>query len=47
MMVFIVQSERECQMGYLRVRSISKRFRFFNPGHIIVSLSFCLIFLLL
>ena len=31
-------------MGYLRVRSISKRLRFFNPGHIIVSLSFCLFF---
>ena len=25
MMVFIAQSERECQVGYLRVRFISKR----------------------
>ena len=36
-MVFIAQFERECQVGYLRVRFISKRLRFSNPNHIIVS----------
>ena len=44
MMVFIVQSEKKCQVGYLRVRSISKRFRFLKPDHIIVSLPFCPLF---
>ena len=34
-------------MGYLRVRFISKRLRFFNPDHIIISLSFCLFFFFL
>ena len=28
-------------MGYLRVRFPSKRLRFSNPNHIIISLSFC------
>ena len=41
MMVFIAQFERECQVGYLRVRFISKRLRFSNPNHIIVSRWFC------
>ena len=40
-MVFIVQSERECQVGYLRVRFLSKILRFSNPNYIIISLSFC------
>ena len=47
-MVFIAQSERECQVGYLRVRFISKRLRdfFFNPNHIIIFLSLFFFFLL-
>ena len=40
-MVFIVQSEKECQVGYLRVRLLSKILRFSNPNYIIISLSFC------
>ena len=32
-------SERESQVGYLRVRFLSKRFRLFNPDHVITSLS--------
>ena len=46
-MVFIAQSERECQVGYLRVRFISKRLRdfFFKPNLIIISLSLCIFFL--
>ena len=39
-MAFIVQSERESQVRYLKVRFLSKRFRFFNPNHVIISLSF-------
>ena len=38
-MAFIAQSERESQVGYLKVRFLSKRFRFFNPNHVIISLS--------
>ena len=41
MMVFIAQSERECQVGYLRVRFLSKILRFSNPNYIIIFLSFC------
>ena len=40
-MAFTAQSERESQIGYLRVRFLSKRFRFFNPDHVIISLSLC------
>ena len=40
-MVFIVQFERECQVGYLRVRFLSKILRFSNPNYIIIYLSFC------
>ena len=40
-MVFITRSERDCQVGYLRVRFLSKRLRFYNPNHIIIFLSFC------
>ena len=39
-MALIAQFERESQMGYLRVRFLSKRFRVFNPNHVIISLSF-------
>ena len=41
MMTYIVQPERESQVGYLRVRFLSKRFIFFNPNYVIISLSFC------
>ena len=41
MMVFITWYERDCQVGYLRVRFLSKRLRFYNPNHIIIFLSFC------
>ena len=40
-MVFITRSERDCQVGYLRVKFRSKRLRFYNPNHIIIFLSFC------
>ena len=40
-MAFIAQSERESPVGYLRVRFLSKKFRFSYLNHIIISLSFC------
>ena len=40
MMVSTVQPKRESQVGYLRVRSFSKRLRFFNPTLVAVSPSF-------
>ena len=43
MMAFTAPSERESQVGYLRVRFLSKRFIFFNPDHVIISLSFCVL----
>ena len=33
-------------MGYLKVRFLSKRFRFFNPNHVIISLSFCFLLMM-
>ena len=33
-------------MGYLKVRFLSKRFRFFNPNHVIISLSFCFLMMM-
>ena len=39
-MAFTAQSERESQIGYLRVRFLSNRFRFFNLDHVIISLCF-------
>ena len=41
MMAFPTPSERESQVGYLRVRFYSKRSRFFDPDHVIISLSSC------
>ena len=41
MMAFTASSERESQVGYLRVRFLSKRFRSFDPNNVIISLSFC------
>ena len=46
MMAFTAPSERESQVGYLRVRFLSKRFRFFNPNHVIISLSFCFLLMM-
>ena len=41
MMAFITPFERESQVGYLRIRFLCKRFRFFNPDHVIISLLSC------
>ena len=41
MMTFTAPSERESQVGYLRVRFLSKRFRSFDLKYVIISLSFC------
>ena len=46
MMAFTAQSERESQVGYLRVRFLSKRFRFFNPNHVIISISLCFLLMM-
>ena len=46
MMAFTAPSEREGQVGYLRVRLFSKRFRFFNPDHVIISLSSCFLLMM-
>ena len=46
MMAFIAPFERESQGGYLRVRFLSKRFRFFNPDHVIISLSSCFLLIM-
>ena len=46
MMAFIAQSERESQVGYLRVRFHSKKFRFFNPNHVIIVLSLCFLLMM-
>ena len=39
MMAFTALSKRETQVGYLKVRFLSNRFRFFNPDHVIISFS--------
>ena len=46
MMAFTAQSERESQVGYLKVRFLSKRFRFFNPNHVVISLSLCFLLMM-
>ena len=46
MIAFTAPSERESQVGYLRVRFLSKRFRFFNPNHVIISLSLCFLLMM-
>ena len=43
---FHCPSKRENQMGYLRVRFLSKRFKFFNPDHVITSLSSCFLLMM-
>ena len=40
-MAFTAPFERDSQVGYLRVRFFSKRFRSFDPINVIISLSFC------
>ena len=40
LIAFIAQSERESQVEYLRVRFLNKKFRFFNPNHVIIFLLF-------
>jgi len=47
MMAFITQSKRESQVGYLRVRFLSKKFSFFNPNHVIISLLFYFLFFMM
>ena len=39
MIAFTAQFEKGSQVGYPKVRFLSKRFRFFNPDHVIISLS--------
>ena len=39
MIAFLAPSEMESQVGYLKVRFYSKRSRFFDPNHVIISLS--------
>ena len=46
MMAFTAQSERESQVGYLKVRFLSKRFRFVNPNHVVISLSLCFLLMM-
>ena len=41
MVAFTAPFERESQVGYLGIRFLSKRFRFFNPDHVVISLSSC------
>ena len=40
-MAFPASSERKSQVGYLRVRFYSKRSRFSDPDHVVISLSSC------
>ena len=46
MMAFTTPSERGSEVGYLRVRFLSKRFRFFNPDHVIIFLSSCFLLMM-
>ena len=48
MMAFPTPSERECQVGHLRVRFYNKRFRlfFFNPDHAIFFDLSCLLLMM-
>ena len=45
-MAFLVPFERESQVGYLRVRLYSKKSRFFDPNHVITSLSSCFLLMM-
>ena len=46
MMAFTAPSKRESQVGYLRVRFLSNRFRFFNTDHVIISFSSCFLLMI-
>ena len=46
MMVFPTLSEKESQVGYLRVRFYSKKSRFFDPNHVVTSLSSCFLLMM-
>ena len=46
MMAFTAHFERKSQVGYLRVRFLSKRFIFFNPNHVVISLSLCFLLMM-
>ena len=46
MMAFPAPFERESQVGYLRVRFFSKRSRFFDHDHVIISLSSCFLLMM-
>ena len=41
-MAFTAPFEKESQLGYLRVRFLTKRFRSFDPNYVIISLFFLL-----
>ena len=42
MMAFTALFKKESQLGYLRVRFLTKRFRSFDPNYVIISLFFLL-----
>ena len=46
MMAFPAPSEKESQVGYLRVRFYSKRSGFFDPDHVIIYLSSCFLLMM-
>ena len=46
MMAFIAHFERKSQVGYLRVRFLSKIFIFFNPNHVVISFSLCFLLMM-
>ena len=41
MMAFTAPFEKERQVGYLRIRFLSKRFRSFDRNYVIIFLLFC------
>ena len=45
-MAFPTPLERESQVGYLRLRFYSKRSRFFDPDHVVISLSSCFLLMM-
>ena len=45
-MAFPASYERESQVGYLRVRFYSKKSRFFDPNHVVTSLSSCFLLMM-
>ena len=45
-MTFPAPSERESQVGYLRIRLCSKKSRFLDPNHVVTSLSSCFLLMM-